>query len=449
MTLEEQSRLSYYRKIADISGHKNVELVQHVENSRIYVRKVQTVYDRRVYEILRELKDPFFPRIEECIEDEGKLVIVEDYISGETLQAALDRGKTFSLRQTADFIEQICRGLELLHLQDPPIVHRDIKPSNLILADHGDLRLIDCNAARQFEENKTIDTVLIGTQGYAAPEQYGFRQTDPRTDIYSLGILAHVLLTGHMPQIGLYKGPGTEVIQKCIQLDPINRYANLNQLRTAWQEAVKQKEALCQREERLTERGKEADSQEERQWEAENAAKRGVEKAAYRETEDVTQRAVFQEKKKPAEKEKDETAEQRPAGNAVKNENGEQQKPERWSEEKEEEESLNLNLPPGFRTGKIWKMIIAVALYFVMFDLARDVGFENSGGVENRVFWGNFIGFFMTGLGWVLLWGNFRRVQDRLPLMDGNWLLKYGMLILYSFLWISLMAFVCVAISGI
>lgn len=433
MTLEEQSRLSYYRKIADISDHKNVELVQHVENSRIYVRKIQTVYDRRVYEILRELKDPFFPRIEECIEDEGKLIIVEDYISGETLQAALDRGKAFSLKQTADFIEQICSGLELLHSQDPPVVHRDIKPSNLILTDHGNLRLIDCNAARQFEKNKTMDTVLIGTQGYAAPEQYGFRQTDPRTDIYSLGILAHVLLTGHMPQTGLYKGPGTEVIQKCIQLDPVNRYANLNQLRTAWREAVKQKEALCQGEERLTEWGKEADSQGERQQEADDAA----------------QRAAYQETEKPAEREKDETAGQWETGNVVKSENGEQQKPERWSEEKAEEESLNLNRPPGFRTGKIWKMIIAAALYFVMFDLARDVGFENSGGVVNRVFWGNFIGFFMTGLGWVLLWGNFRRVQSRLPLMNGNWLLKYGMLALYSFLWISLMAFVCVAISGI
>ncbi len=476
MTLEEQSRLSYYRKIADISDHKNVELVQHVENSRIYVRKIQTVYDRRVYEILRELKDPFFPRIEECIEDEGKLIIVEDYISGETLQAALDRGKAFSLKQTADFIEQICSGLELLHSQDPPVVHRDIKPSNLILTDHGNLRLIDCNAARQFEKNKTMDTVLIGTQGYAAPEQYGFRQTDPRTDIYSLGILAHVLLTGHMPQAGLYKGPGTEVIQKCIQLDPVNRYADLNQLRTAWQEAVKQKEALCQREEKLTDWGKGADSQEEGRQETENAAKRETEGAVHQEsekpeeekdetevqqeTEDVTkreeQRAAYHETERLSEREKGEGEEQRFGENTVKNENREKQKQESWNEKEEEniteetdEKPHNLDLPPGFRTGSVWKMLAAMAFYFGMFYFARDVGFENSGGVVNRVFWGNFIGLFMTELGWVLLWGNFRRIQSRLPLMNGNWLLKYGMLVLYSFLWISLMAFVCVAISGI
>ena len=371
MTLEEQSRLSYYRKISDISGHKNVELVQHVENARIYVKKTQTVYDRHVYEILRELKDPFFPKIEECVEDGEKLILVEDYISGETLQAVLDRGKTFSLEQTAEFMTQICRGLGLLHSQDPPIVHRDIKPSNLILTSQGDLRLIDCNAARQFEEKKTADTVLIGTQGFAAPEQYGFRQTDPRTDIYSLGILAHILLTGHMPQAGLYKGFGAEIIQKCIELDPANRYANLNQLCAAWQEAVKQKEMVRKKEE---------------------AREAVIKKAG----------------KKPC----------------------------------------NLNRPLGFRTGKKWKMMLALVVYYGMFCLAQGVGSEESGGAKNLIFWANFWGFLMTELGWVLLWGNFRGVQSHLPLMNRNRWLNCGMLVLYSFLWLFLMAMACVVVLG-
>ncbi len=244
MTLEEESRLSYYKKIGEISRHKNVELVQHTETGRIYVKKTQTVYDRTVYDLLYRMQDPFFPRIVECIESDGKLILIESYVSGDTLQDILNRGETFSLYQTADFMMQILDGLRVLHTQNPPIVHRDIKPSNIVLTDDGTLRMIDCNTARQYEYTKSTDTIIIGTEGYAAPEQYGFRQTDPRTDIYSLGVLTNMLLTGYIPQEHMYEGPVTPIIRKCVELDPENRYEDLIDLHDAWNELCRTEPTL-------------------------------------------------------------------------------------------------------------------------------------------------------------------------------------------------------------
>ena len=80
----------------------------------------------------------------------------------------------------------MCDGLKELHEQK--IIHRDIKPSNMILQADGRIRLIDFDAARIFKDNKATDTELLGTKDYAPPEQYGFGQTDPRSDIYSLGV---------------------------------------------------------------------------------------------------------------------------------------------------------------------------------------------------------------------------------------------------------------------
>ncbi|MEI3340037.1 MAG: hypothetical protein V8R80_08985 [Eubacterium sp.] len=104
MTLEEQCRLSYYKKIADISNHQNVFLVQHVDNGRIFVMKEQEIYCREVYEYLKICKNPHVPIIFECVENNGRLVIVEEYIQGESLAEHLEeKGRIYAGRSMSPY----------------------------------------------------------------------------------------------------------------------------------------------------------------------------------------------------------------------------------------------------------------------------------------------------------------------------------------------------------
>ena len=93
------------------------------------------------------------------------------------------------------------------------------------------MKLIDFDASRFFKKGQSKDTVIIGTAGYAAPEQLGFAQSDERTDIFALGVLMNVMLTGEHPTNKLYKGKLRKVIEKCIQLDPQKRYKNVEELK--------------------------------------------------------------------------------------------------------------------------------------------------------------------------------------------------------------------------
>ena len=126
-----------------------------------------------------------------------------------------------------------CRILAQLHRAEPPIIHRDIKPGNIILTEDGTVKLLDMNAARQLSEGKEADTRLLGTAGYAAPEQYGFAQSDARTDIYAAGVLMNVLRTGCLPQEKLAGGSLRRIVRKCTHIDPNRRYASAGELLAA------------------------------------------------------------------------------------------------------------------------------------------------------------------------------------------------------------------------
>lgn len=237
MTLEEQCRLSYYKEIADISAHKNVKLVQHIESRRIYVKKEQEVYNKQIYNYLMHCANPHIPRIYECVEADGKLVIIEEYIQGESLQERLMKGGLYAKEEVCRIVITICDVLEQLHQLPVPVIHRDLKPENILLQENGYLKIIDFNTAKHVETGREHDTVLIGTREYAAPEQYGFAQSDARTDIYAIGVLMNYLLTGAYPRKSLYMDTSgalnsmTEVIRRCTALDPRQRYQTVMELR--------------------------------------------------------------------------------------------------------------------------------------------------------------------------------------------------------------------------
>jgi len=175
--------------------------------------------------LLRDNPHTLWPRILYFAEDEAqqRTIIVEEYIGGQSMQEYLQKGGNLSEAEAQKFLLDFCYGLSALHFLG--IVHRDIKPSNIIRQSSGGFKLIDFDAAR-LRNSKVAeqDTVLLGTKGYAPPEQYGYSQTDRRSDIYSLGVTVDELLGED------YNGYLRPVIRKCRALDPAMRYQGAEEI---------------------------------------------------------------------------------------------------------------------------------------------------------------------------------------------------------------------------
>lgn len=190
-------------------------------------------------EMLKKLSHPNLPSIIDVIDGDGTFLIVMDYIEGRHLESVAKEYGAQSQEDVIEWAKQLCDVLSYLHSRKPPIIYRDMKPSNVMLKPDGKLMLIDFGTAREFKENSVADTTCLGTQGYAAPEQYGGHgQTDARTDIYCLGATLYHLLTGHNPSEPPYEmypirywnpelSSGLEeIILKCTQKNPDDRYQN-------------------------------------------------------------------------------------------------------------------------------------------------------------------------------------------------------------------------------
>ncbi|HZU00726.1 MAG TPA: serine/threonine-protein kinase [Ktedonobacteraceae bacterium] len=151
--------------------------------------------------LLSGLTHPHLPRIYDHFTDREYWYLVIDFIEGETLEQYLEQAPNGHLpqKEILDIGMQLCDVLDYLHTREPPIIFRDLKPANVMRTADGHLYLIDFGIARHFKPGQARDTMVLGSPGYAAPEQYGRAQTTPRADIYSLGVLLYQLLTGNNP----------------------------------------------------------------------------------------------------------------------------------------------------------------------------------------------------------------------------------------------------------
>lgn len=194
-------------------------------------------------DLLKKLKHPNLPSIIDVIDSDENFLIVMDYIEGNTLERLLSEEGAQPQKQVADWALQLCDVLDYLHTRPSPVIYRDMKPSNVMLKSDGSVVLIDFGTAREFKERNAADTCCLGTNGYAAPEQFGgMGQTDARTDIYCLGATMYHLVTGHNPSEPPYElypitkwNPGLStglerIIQKCTQKNPNDRYQNVKEL---------------------------------------------------------------------------------------------------------------------------------------------------------------------------------------------------------------------------
>lgn len=194
---------------------------------RLCTMKQRELNSLAIYKTLKELNNPHVPQIYRLITRDGKLIVVEEHIDGQTLE------EFFIYRQldealTEKILLQLCDCLAVLHKKN--IIHRDLKPSNIMLTEENFIKLIDFGIARFFKPSSTADTELMGTRGYAPPEQFGlfdFGQTDRRSDIYALGMTIKNLLGED------YDGRFRKVLDKCTSFEPSQRFQSVAELRRA------------------------------------------------------------------------------------------------------------------------------------------------------------------------------------------------------------------------
>ena len=142
------------------------------------------------------------PTFIECVSDEsGDFAgFVMEYVEGRSLQQILEEGKQYSIREAAEAGTQLCAILGRLHRMNPAMIYRDLKPANILARPDGSWVVVDFGAVRKYREGAGKDTSRLGTEGYAAPEQYGgWEQSDERTDIYGIGAVLHHMITGRPP----------------------------------------------------------------------------------------------------------------------------------------------------------------------------------------------------------------------------------------------------------
>lgn len=227
-----------YQEIKKMFPDREIYLVRDTLSGQLLLRKKLNNTNVWIYKKLIDIQSVHLPKIFDIIEKENSCFVYEEFIQGKTLDELLKQGN-LSKEQAIEYISQLCSVLQIVHGFD--IIHRDIQPKNIIISNDGVLKLIDFGNARIYDACKNRDTVLMGTAGYASPEQFGTLQTDKTTDIYALGVLLNKMLTGHFPNEELYEESRMikKIILKCTEIDRSRRYQSVSELKEDLQKGEK------------------------------------------------------------------------------------------------------------------------------------------------------------------------------------------------------------------
>ena len=207
------------------SPRGTVSVVRHKKSGTRYVFRRYSG-SGEVYRRLLPVLCPHLPQIMEAAEQDGQTAVLEEYVQGDTL-AELLMGARLTEREARQVTMQLCQALHVLHSMGA--VHSDVKPENVILRG-SDAVLIDFDAARIYKVASESDTQVLGTTGFAAPEQYGIFQSDERADIFSLGVLLNIMLTGKHPSREMAAGKMGRIVRKCTMTAPEQRYQSARAL---------------------------------------------------------------------------------------------------------------------------------------------------------------------------------------------------------------------------
>ncbi len=218
---------SLVKVLANKNGGKVLQLRHKEQGKDLVVRS----FDQKVvaYQRLCGLACDNLPLIYDVIDaDDGQLVL-EEYIEGLTVTQIMEVGR-YRYRGVKRVLRGLLNGLTVLH--DCGLIHRDVKPDNIMVTPNGRVVLVDFNAARTIS-TASQDTVVMGTVGYASPEQLGVTQSDARTDLYAVGILLNVMLTGKHPSEQMATGKAGKIVRKCTAVNPNERYQTAQSLADA------------------------------------------------------------------------------------------------------------------------------------------------------------------------------------------------------------------------
>jgi len=219
--------LSSYSLVAVLS-EKNECQVLRLRNKATGQDLVLRSFPKHIdaYEVLCAISCENLPEVYDAIDVDDGQIVLEEYIDGITVADVMQTGK-YHYWGAKKVLCAVCNALSVLHNRG--IIHRDIKPENVMVEKTGRVVLIDFNASRK-ESAAGKDTVIMGTVGYASPEQLGLSQTDARTDIYAAGVLLNVMLTGKHPTECFAKGRAGRIVRKCTALNPDDRYQSAEKL---------------------------------------------------------------------------------------------------------------------------------------------------------------------------------------------------------------------------
>lgn len=223
------------------SDMQRVYLVEDIKKRR-FVLKTATGNKRELLRkdaaMLREHAFSFLPEYVDYVEETDNGYLLREYIEGDTLWEWVNKRGVFKAGEAREILCRLCDMVGQFHQQKPSVIHRDIKPQNIVITKEKNLFLIDMGTVREYKEDTRQDTVFVGTKPTAAPEQYGYRQTDGRADIYALGVLYLFLLTGSLDvqcpkNWELLDEHVRAVIWKCTKMDPDDRYQSCEELKKA------------------------------------------------------------------------------------------------------------------------------------------------------------------------------------------------------------------------
>ena len=222
---------------------RDIKETEKIKISLVFYERTQSTCilrvckNRNLSEVCKshmEIKHPNIVVVYDYLYTDDDTYIIEEYISGRSLEEIIKEDGIFSEDDTVQIITKVCDGLEQLHSLEPPLVHNDIKTSNIMITDDGSVKLFDFDISRLYRRGASKNTELFGTEEYAAPEHFGYGQSEPRTDIYSIGVTMHRMLTGKSldnEHKSTYNGSLKNIINKCIQISPEKRYATVSLLK--------------------------------------------------------------------------------------------------------------------------------------------------------------------------------------------------------------------------
>ncbi len=228
---------SCFRK--DPEGKKELYLLRRkTDGAKALLRITRDNPDEDALEeaiLLQRLDHPGIPKVYGFLERDGRKFLVREYIEGRTLEEIVSAGGSLGTADIFDAARKLTDILCYLHAQTPPVIHRDIKPQNIVVGRDSSIHLIDFGIAREHKQQRYRDTSVILTLDYASPEQFGFEQTTPLSDIYSLGVVLLFLATGRTVRSNLeaqiVNNDLRDLIGQCIAFNPKMRIQSAEEIR--------------------------------------------------------------------------------------------------------------------------------------------------------------------------------------------------------------------------